>query len=240
MSNPQAGKYGIDVNALAEETGLKLCTVYYRLQCGKTPDEIRATAVKQLGASYDGRVFGLLTVLRELEQRSASGKRMFVCRCTCGNETEAVGADLNSGQKLSCGCYRGTSARERSVRRAGDITGQRFGRLVVTGVSEQTRERSDGRKTRLWVCVCDCGGQALCSTAPLRSGQTTTCGCGQADRGAGLGALSHANAIRVTLLDEPVTVQELAELGGFTRNGARARLKRMSPEDAAFGPRRRR
>ena len=53
-----------------------------------------------------------------------------------------------------------------------DLTGQRFGRLVV-------KERAENDKTHhtRWVCVCDCGNYVTVSQANLSSGNTQSCGC---------------------------------------------------------------
>lgn len=53
-----------------------------------------------------------------------------------------------------------------------DITGQRFGRLVVVERAEQNQ----GRKA-MWECVCDCGKQTVVRGTNLNSGHTTSCGC---------------------------------------------------------------
>lgn len=53
-----------------------------------------------------------------------------------------------------------------------DLTGQRFGRLVVI--------REDGRaKDRqiMWLCRCDCGGEVIVRSVYLRRGDTRSCGC---------------------------------------------------------------
>lgn len=52
-----------------------------------------------------------------------------------------------------------------------DLTGRRFGRLVVT--------RFDGRRKRdaYWECVCDCGTVRSVHGGNLRAGNTTSCGC---------------------------------------------------------------
>lgn len=57
-----------------------------------------------------------------------------------------------------------------------DISGQRFGRLVVVSYSAS----GDGRKA--WLCTCDCGSSAEISGANLRSGKTRSCGCFKRDR----------------------------------------------------------
>lgn len=54
-----------------------------------------------------------------------------------------------------------------------DLTGQRFGRLIVVSES-QNRIRKNGRN---WVCVCDCGKQTIVSAINLRRGKTNSCGC---------------------------------------------------------------
>ncbi len=53
-----------------------------------------------------------------------------------------------------------------------DLSGQRFGRLVVLrfhGVSNSGK--------RVWECACDCGGKSLVTTGAMRSGSTSSCGC---------------------------------------------------------------
>jgi len=54
-----------------------------------------------------------------------------------------------------------------------DITGQRFGRLVV--VMESTYR---GNKSGTWwECVCDCGKEIRVLSVGLREGTTKSCGC---------------------------------------------------------------
>ena len=53
-----------------------------------------------------------------------------------------------------------------------DLTGQRFGRLVVV---ERNSERIKNRIA--WKCKCDCGGEKIVVSAYLLSGHTKSCGC---------------------------------------------------------------
>jgi hypothetical protein len=53
-----------------------------------------------------------------------------------------------------------------------DLTGQRFGRLMVL---EQTAERRQGKV--VWRCLCNCGQESLVATDKLRGGTTRSCGC---------------------------------------------------------------
>lgn len=52
-----------------------------------------------------------------------------------------------------------------------DITGSRFGRLVV-----QNYDRIEKRET-LWVCLCDCGVVCTVGGRKLITGNTKSCGC---------------------------------------------------------------
>jgi hypothetical protein len=56
-----------------------------------------------------------------------------------------------------------------------DLTGQRFGRLVVSGQDGKTR--SGGYA---WACVCDCGNRKTVSSSNLRRSLIKSCGCLQA------------------------------------------------------------
>lgn len=56
-----------------------------------------------------------------------------------------------------------------------DLTGQRFGRLIVI-------RRSPSSKRVNWLCQCDCGGECSPTTYCLRSGRTQSCGCIQRER----------------------------------------------------------
>jgi hypothetical protein len=57
-------------------------------------------------------------------------------------------------------------------KRIKDMTGQRFGRLVVDGYVGKV----SGNKAA-WLCRCDCGRSITVVGESLRRGHTTTCGC---------------------------------------------------------------
>jgi hypothetical protein len=52
-----------------------------------------------------------------------------------------------------------------------DLTGQRFGRLVVLGWAGHSKPNA------AWVCRCDCGGEKLALSHNLKSLRTRSCGC---------------------------------------------------------------
>jgi hypothetical protein len=55
-----------------------------------------------------------------------------------------------------------------------DLTGQRFGKLVVVEYAGRNERRES-----LWRCVCDCGNESIVRGDVLRRGTTESCGCGK-------------------------------------------------------------
>ena len=53
-----------------------------------------------------------------------------------------------------------------------DLTGQRFGKLVVI---KESSERKSGRVC--WECQCDCGNTIVVKGLSLKNGDTKSCGC---------------------------------------------------------------
>lgn len=54
-----------------------------------------------------------------------------------------------------------------------DLTGRRFGKLVVLKEVERTK---DG-KYRRWLCRCDCGNETIVRQQNLTAGYIIACGC---------------------------------------------------------------
>jgi hypothetical protein len=54
-----------------------------------------------------------------------------------------------------------------------DLSGIKFGRLTVLSESLNRKFKS----SRNWICKCDCGKEAIVTTARLNSGKTKSCGC---------------------------------------------------------------
>lgn len=57
-----------------------------------------------------------------------------------------------------------------------DLTGQRFGNLLVVKRSDDHIEPS-GKKVTMWECLCDCGSGCVVSGKNLRAGICKSCGC---------------------------------------------------------------
>ena len=117
------------------------------------------------GRDLTGQKFGKLTVLGfgGYEQNTRQRVAMWNCHCDCGNDCQVEGYLLASGRRKSCGCIR---------RAAGQMEGERFGKLVVLG------EDPDNQTTlKKVLCRCDCGNIRSVATRDLKSGKITSCGC---------------------------------------------------------------
>jgi hypothetical protein len=58
-----------------------------------------------------------------------------------------------------------------------DLTGKRFGRLVVLHRVSVPGERAQVT----WACVCDCGATSITQGGGLRNGDVVSCGCHRAE-----------------------------------------------------------
>lgn len=56
-----------------------------------------------------------------------------------------------------------------------DLTGQRFGRLLVIRTTKERDHRNASRSS--YECLCDCGQTKRVGLAALTRGHTTSCGC---------------------------------------------------------------
>lgn len=105
-----------------------------------------------------GQRFGKLVVLKEL------GGGRILCRCDCGREKGFNKSNVKRGLAKSCGsCVRRHTRRDLIK----DLTGKRFGKLVV--LKELGYRRA--------LCKCDCGNVKEVNKSHLLSGDIISCGC---------------------------------------------------------------
>ena len=112
-----------------------------------------------------GNKYGALTVIAR-GPNTNEGRAQWVCECECGNQTVVLGKNLRSGNTKSCGCLKSKQPAARK-----DLTGQRFGRLVVLG------EPKNGERGTIWKCLCDCGEICFKVSSDLVHGNVQSCGC---------------------------------------------------------------
>lgn len=124
----------------------------------------------KLAHNYIGEVFGQLTVLDELEPHitpNGSKQRIVKCKCSCGNiYTIRLTAAQKSKKCTSC------LNKDRRV----DITGRRFGRLLVISMAEEYISPA-GHRLSQCNCLCDCGNTTVVLMSSLVTGSTQSCGC---------------------------------------------------------------
>ena len=115
-----------------------------------------------------GQRFGRLVALRPTEERR-HGLVVWECQCDCGNTAFVIASSLMRGKTTSCGCFRKERMAEASRI---DLTGKRFGRLMVLKYTEERRNQRI-----VWECQCDCGNIVTAIAPSLINGRTTSCGC---------------------------------------------------------------
>ena len=169
------------------DCGNEVIKSYRSLRCGvKSCDCIS----KSKQADLTGRKFGTLTVLeyippKDIEKEVPFEQRrknsyggclgMWKCRCECGNTFYATTQRLLKGHVTSCGCKK---KRE-------DLTGKRFGRLVVleeVPAGDPFYKMFKKTKSDFWKCQCDCGKITYASRCLLEKGRKISCGCYQSDK----------------------------------------------------------
>jgi hypothetical protein len=82
-----------------------------------------------------GKRYGRLVVL------STINTNRFLCRCDCGNEGIATRSNLRNGNSQSCGCLQKERAAVAGLNNFVDISGKRFGRLIVLRAVESKQAK---------------------------------------------------------------------------------------------------
>lgn len=130
-----------------------------------------------------GKRFGKLVVLKKTNERTACGCVKWLCKCDCGNFKTVGSSDLRTGKTLSCGCLSKEKLKLGQGNNFKDLTGQRFGKLVVLNRCED-KITNDGNKNVQYLCQCDCGNITKVLASNLRNGNTQSCGfCGSNSHG---------------------------------------------------------
>lgn len=132
-----------------------------------------------------GMRFGKLEALCVDEERSGNGKVYWLCKCDCSNTTSVRSISLTrkKNSTISCGCARNSKEAKEKARITKDsypqdITGLRFGRLVVLRKTSMKSHRKSDRGAYLWECRCDCNELCYYSRyALIGSNGVKSCGC---------------------------------------------------------------
>ena len=143
------------------------CGCLQKEKAAETAKEI----VKKRTVDLTGQRFGRLLAVRATDQRK-NNKVIWECKCDCGNTVYVKSALLKNGTTSSCGCLFRERWAESAKKRISDLTGQRFGRLLVVRATDQ---RNNNKV--VWECKCDCGNTVYIKSTLLKNGTTKSCGC---------------------------------------------------------------
>ena len=118
-----------------------------------------------------GRTFGRLKVIKRVENKG--NKIYYECLCSCGNTVIVRGSHLKQGLIQSCKCLNKERVHQKSFK---DLTGKRIGRLLITGIAEES-SAENGHNT-LYYATCDCGNKIKIRSSQLSGKRATqSCGC---------------------------------------------------------------
>lgn len=129
---------------------------------------------KKHGLTKDlsGLRFGKLLVLSLSDHVIApSGKKRvaFNCLCDCGKNIVITSVKLSHHKVKSCGCC--------THGLLNDLTGQKFGKLLVLCVSNDRVFDKNGKSWPSYNCICDCGNTVIVKSRSLYAKERRSCGC---------------------------------------------------------------
>lgn len=110
------------------------------------------------------------TILEIIPPNEECKKTCALCRCKCGTIKKVRMCYLLDGRSKDCGCGRKAMLRETRTK---NLVGQRFGKLVVLELLEESNKFS----RRQYRCKCDCGNEVIVQSSCLIGGHTKSCGC---------------------------------------------------------------
>lgn len=147
-----------------------------KCDCGNTTfvstANLNGGKVKSCGCSWakdlKGKRFGKWLVIERDNSHKTGGSARWICRCDCGTIRSVSSDTLTRGDSKSCGCSW-----------QHDLTGKRFGRLVVLERKsiECNYSSNTTRRKIFYLCKCDCGNYTTVDSSRLLCGDTTSCGC---------------------------------------------------------------
>ena len=116
-----------------------------------------------------GDKFGKLTVIEEAGwyiQPSGQRKKLFKCKCDCGNIKNIREEYLKSGHTKSCGHCNYIPIN----------IGDKYNKLTVIEKADDYINPTTGKHASRWKCKCDCGNITIVNEYDLKSGNTKSCG----------------------------------------------------------------
>ena len=103
-------------------------------------------------------------------KKSGKNRPHAICECECGTVKPVWVSNLINDRSKDCGCGRKAMLRETRTK---NLVGQRFGKLVVLELLEESNKFN----RRLYRCRCDCGSEIIVPSSSLTTYHTLSCGC---------------------------------------------------------------
>lgn len=131
-----------------------------------------------IGIDLTGQRFTRLLVLEYADKEhqvyyNGKHKNTWKCQCDCGNICYVTTECLRRGDTPSCGCI----TKENQRAKLKDLSGQRFGHLLVLKWLGTINNNSK------YLVRCDCGKEYEIYAQNLTQGCTTSCGCTKESHG---------------------------------------------------------
>jgi len=98
-----------------------------------------------------GKKYGRLTIIEPTGGKTQDRKKIYKCKCDCGNIHYAEISNLKSENTKSCGCLHERNKKQKPDYSI-DLTGEYFGKQQV--IKENGR---NGKGEVVWLLRCDCG-----------------------------------------------------------------------------------
>lgn len=132
----------------------------------------------QSGQDITGQTFNYLTAIELLNPEcKAYTKRIWKCKCKCGNIIEITESKLVNNRKKSCGCLARDLVRERNINNNKIKIGDKFGKLTVIEDLGLRKQKSRDKQWRWSLCKCECGTICEVPNNELMTGHKKSCGC---------------------------------------------------------------
>lgn len=116
-----------------------------------------------------GKRFGRLIVIKYTGKTDKRHNTLWLCKCDCGNITEANSYRLKNGEIKSCGCLYKENLKK--INGNYNLIGKKYSLLTVL----EEAYVKNGKK--YWKCICDCGNISYRTTTELVTQEIKSCGC---------------------------------------------------------------
>ena len=120
-----------------------------------------------------GKRFGKLIVIERVAN-SKDSRKVYKCKCDCGNITDVKSKYLYNGDTKSCGCYEKdfSDYKEKNYKEALKKIGEKHGMLTIIDIV-----RDEKKKVYYMVCKCECGCFITKRYFKLINSNMPSCGC---------------------------------------------------------------